>query len=143
MYYLKFLIISFLFFLSACSQSYQRNGLSEKNLEKIEIEIGITTKEILDKKYGPPIFDNIFNKNIIYYVSHNTSFKTFEKQKTDKLLVYEIILDNENIVQKYNQYTEKDSINIDVSKNEDRSNINFTSFWKDIINAMRRKTIDD
>ncbi len=143
MYCFKFLIISLLFFLNACSQNFQRSGLSEKTLKEIEIEIGKTTKEQLNKKYGPPIFENVFNKNVVYYISHSTSYKTFEKQKTDKLLVYEIILDDENIVQKYKQYTEKESVNLEISEAEDKSNIDFTNLFKDIINAMRKKNIED
>ena len=143
MYYFNLFVLSLLFFLNSCSQNFQKSGLSEKKLDKFVIEIGKTSKEYLNNKYGPPIFENVFNKNIIYYVSHNTSYKTFERRKTDRLLVYEIILDDKNIVQKYNQYTEKDSSNLDISKNEDESKIDFTMFWKDIINAMRRKNVED
>ena len=132
-----------LLFLNACSQNHQKNGLSVKKLEKLEIEIGKTSKDSLNKKYGPPIFKSAFNDNIIYYVSHNTSYKIFEKRKTDKLLVYEIILDDRNIVQKYKQYTEKDSYNLDVTKKEDDSKIDFTMFWKDIINAMRKQNLEN
>ena len=77
MYHLNFLII-LVFFLNACSQNFQNNGLSKKKLDNFEINIGKTSKQFLTKKYGPPIFENIFNKNVIYYVSHNTSYKTFE-----------------------------------------------------------------
>ena len=142
MYHLNFFII-LIFFLNACSQNFQNNGLSEKKINNLEIKIGKTSKQNLTKKYGPPIFENIFNKNVIYYVSHNTSYKTFEKRKTDNLLVFEIILDNKNIVKQYKQYTKKDSFDLNISKNEDTSGINFTMFWKDIINAMRRRNIDD
>ena len=142
MYYLNFLII-LIFFLNACSQNFQNNGLSKKKLDNFEINIGKTSKQFLTKKYGPPIFENIFNKNVIYYVSHNTSYKTFEKRKTDKLLVYEIIFDNKNIVKDYKKYTEKDSYDINISKNNDGSNLDLTTFWKDILNAMRRNNIDD
>jgi len=88
MCYLKFIIITLLLFFNACSQNFQRSGLSEKTLKQVEIKVGKTTREYLNKNYGPPIFENVFNKNVIYYVSHSTSLKTFEKQKTDKLLVY-------------------------------------------------------
>ncbi len=142
MYYLNFLII-LIFFLNACSQNFQNNGLSKKKLDNFEINIGKTSKQFLTKKYGPPIFENIFNKNVIYYVSHNTSYKTFEKRKTDKLLVYEIIFDNKNIVKDFKKYTEKDSYNINISKNNDDSDLDLTMFWKDILNAMRRNNVDN
>ena len=142
MYHLIFLII-LIFFLNACSQNFQNNGLSKKKLDNFEINIGKTSKQFLTKKYGPPIFENIFNKNVIYYVSHNTSYKTFEKRKTDKLLVYEIIFDNKNIVKDFKKYTEKDSYNINISKNNDDSDLDLTMFWKDILNAMRRNNVDN
>ena len=142
MYHLNFLII-LIFFLNACSQNFQNNGLSKKKLDNFEINIGKTSKQFITKKYGPPMFENIFNKNVIYYVSHNTSYKTFEKRKTDKLLVYEIIFDNKNIVKDFKKYTEKDSYNINISKNNDDSDLDLTMFWKDILNAMRRNNVDN
>ena len=142
MYYLYF-IITLLFLLNACSQNIQQNGLSNRKLKNIEIVIGKTSKEYLTENYGPPIFENIFNENIMYYVSHDTSYQTFKKRKTDKLLVYEIILNDKNIVQNYKQYTKKDGLDLNISKKEDSSDINLTMFWKDIINAMRRRNIED
>ena len=79
MYYLNFLIILSLLFLSSCSQSLQKNGLSSKKIEKFNVEIGKTSKRELIIKYGPPIFENVFNKNIIYYLTHKTSYKALEK----------------------------------------------------------------
>ena len=52
------------------------------------------------------------------------------------------ILDNKNIVQKYKKYTEKDSFDLDISTKED-ADIDFKMFWKDVINAMRRKNVED
>ena len=139
----KTIIFILVFFLNSCSQNFQNNGLSEKKLDNLKIEIGKTSKQSLINKYGPPIFENIFNENVIYYVSHDSSYKTFEKRKTDNLLVFEIMLDNKNIVKHYRQYTEKDSFYLNISKNEDSSGLNFTMFWKDVINAMRRRNIDN
>ena len=142
MYYLNiFILFLLLFFFNACSQNFQKNGLSEKQIKKFEIKIGKTSKEYLTKKYGPPTFENVFNKNVIYYVMHNTSYKTLEERKTDELLVYEITLDNDNKVLKLKQYDKKDSININVNKTEDENELDMISFWKDILNAMRRKNI--
>ena len=134
--------MSLVFLFNGCSQNFQKNGLSNKKLNDFEIIVGTTTKQYLTDKYGPPIFENIFNQNVMYYVSHNTSYKTFEKRKTDNLLVFEITLDDKNIVQDYKQYTKKDSFDVNISKGDDSSGINFTMFWKDIINAMRRRNID-
>ena len=142
MYYLKPFIFLILFFLISCSQNFQNNGLSDKTVKNFNVEIGKTSKKQLISKYGPPIFENLFNNNTIYYVSHNTSYKTFKKRKTNRLYVFEIFLDDKNIVKEFKKFTEKDSLNLDISKKEDKG-LDRSSFWKDIINAMRKRNIDD
>ncbi len=143
MYYLNPFILLFLFFLNSCSQNFQNNGISEKRVKNFNVEIGKTSKKQLISKYGPPIFENLFNNNTIYYVSHNTSYKTFTKRKTNKLLVFEILLDDKNIVKEFKKFTEKDNFDLDISKREDKNDLDFSIFWKDIINAMRKRTVDD
>ena len=138
MYILKLIVTFLIIILSSCTQTFQKNGLSEKKIENFDIKIGKTSKKNLIDNYGPPIFENVFNDNVIYYVSHNTSYKTFDDRKTDKLLVFEITLDEENIVQKYKKYSDKDSLDIKVSKNNDDNDIDLTSFWKDLVRALRR-----
>ena len=138
MYNIKLIIPFLIFILSSCTQTFQQNGLSEKKIKSFDIEIGKTSKKFLIDNYGPPIFENVFNDNVIYYVSHNTSYKTFDDRKTDKLLVFEITLDEKNIVQKYKKYSDKDSLDIKVSRNNDDNDIDLTSFWKDLVRALRR-----
>ena len=141
MYYLKSFIFLILFLLISCSQNFQNNGLSDKTVKNFNVEIGKTSKKQLVSKYGPPIFENLFNNNTIYYVSHNTSYKTFTKRKTNKLYVFEIFLDDENIVKEFKKFTENDSLDLDISKKED-IDIDMSAFWKDIINAMRKNIGD-
>ena len=136
---LRLIIIFLLFFISSCTQTIQNNGLSEKKIENFNIKIGKTSKKFLLNNYGPPIFENVFNDNVVYYISHITSYKTFEERKTKKLLVFEITLDNRDIVKDFKKYTHKDSFQINVSKKQDDKKMNMTSFWKDIIRAIRRK----
>ena len=143
MFYLKLFIVILSFILNSCSQTSQNNGLSEKKIEKFNIEIGKTTKKHLIKQYGPPTFENIFNNNIIYYVSHKTSYKTFNKRETNKLLVIEITLNNSDIVTKYKQYSKKDSQDVNISEDEDEHDIDFTLLWKDLIRALRRTNVED
>ena len=138
MYNLKLIITFLIFILSSCTQTFEKNGLSEKQIENFDIKIGKTSKKNLIDNYGPPIFENVFNDNVIYYVSHNTSYKTFDDRKTDKLLVFEITLDDKNVVQKYKKYSDKDSLDIKVSRNNDDNDIELTSFWKDLVRAIRR-----
>ena len=135
---LKLVIIFLIFILNSCTQTIQNNGLSEKKIENFNIKIGETSRKNLISNYGPPIFEDVFNDNVIYYISHITSYKTFEERKTKKLLVLEITLDNNDIVQNFKKYTDKDSFQINVSKKQDDKKINITSFWKDIIRALRR-----
>ena len=142
MYNLKLAIILLILILSSCTQKIQNNGLSDKKIENFEIKIGKTSKKYLIDNYGPPIFENIFNDQVIYYVSHKTSYKTFDKRKTDKLIVLEITLDDKNIIQKIKKYSGRDRLDINVSKNQDDTDINFQSFWKDILRALRRKNED-
>ena len=138
MYNFKLIITFLIFILSSCTQTFQKNGLSEKKIETFDIKIGKTSKKNLIDNYGPPIFENVFNDNVIYYVSHNTSYKTFDDRKTNKLSVFEITLDEKNIVQKYKKYSDKDSLDIKVSRNNDDNDIDLTTFWKDLIRALRR-----
>ena len=143
MYNLKLIITFLIFILSSCSQTFQKNGLSEKKIENFDIKIGKTSKNFLLDNYGPPIFENVFNDNVIYYVFHSTSYKTFDDRKTDKLLVFEITLDDKNVVQKYKKYSDNDTLDINVAKNNNDNNINLTSFWKDIVRALRRTNNED
>lgn len=136
---LKLFIILLIFILSSCGQTFQNYGLSEKEIENFDIKIGKTSKQYLINNYGPPIFENVFNNNVIYYISHSTSYRTFDERKTKKILVLEITLDNKDIVKNFKKYSKKDSFQINVSKKEDAKSLNLTTFWKDIIRAIRRK----
>ena len=139
----KLVIIVLIFILSSCTQTIQNNGLSEKKIENFDIKIGKTSKKYLMTNYGPPIFQNVFNNNVIYYVSHSTSYKTFDNRKTEKLSVLEITLDNKNIVQKIKKYSNKDSFDLTVANEQDDRDINMISFWKDIVNALRRTNTEN
>ena len=75
---LKLFIILLIFILSSCAKTYQGNGFSNKKIENFDIKIGKTSKKYLIENYGPPIFENIFNDNVIYYISHITSYKNLQ-----------------------------------------------------------------
>ena len=143
MYYLKFFIYIMSFVLISCSPTIQNNGLSEVKFNKIKIEIGKTSKKDLIRKYGPPIFQSVFNDNIIYYVSHKTSYKLLDKLKTEKLLIYEIYLDKKNIVENFQEYSEKDALNIKISDKETGDDKDAVFIWKEILNNMRRKNVQN
>ena len=140
MYHFKILIIISLFFLFSCSETVERHGLSQKKIQNIELEIGITSKKSLINSYGPPVFESLFYDNIIYYVSHESSFKNFDDRKTKNLKVIEVIFDKNDIVQNYNEYSEQDSFKIKVSEKEtDDTNNNGLIFWKSIISNLSKR----
>ena len=140
MYHFKILITILLFFLFSCSETVERYGLSQKKIQSIELAIGVTSKKSLINSYGPPVFESLFNENIVYYVSHESSFKNFEDRKTKRLKVIEVIFDKNNIVQNYNKYSEQDSFKIKVSEKEtDNTGNNGLMFWKDIISNLSKR----
>ena len=144
MFYLKFILILTVFFNASCSQKIQKTGLSNVKINEIKIEEGVTTKSNLMKKYGPPVFESVFNKNTVYYVSHITGYKNLSDRKTLNLVVFEITFDNNNIVNKINKYNKFDSKNVKISnKNSLEKNNVSIQFWKDIINNLRRRNIED
>ena len=143
MYYFKFFICIMSFVLISCSPTIQNNGLSEVKFNKIKIEIGKTSKKDLIRKYGPPIFQSVFNNNIIYYVSHKTSYKLLDKLKTEKLLIYEVYLNKKNIVENFQEYSEKDALNIEISDKETGDDKDAVFILKEILNNMRRKNVQN
>ncbi len=143
MYYPSIFICIFSVILSSCSPTIQNNGISEIKFEKIVIDIGKTSKNDLIKKYGPPVFEGIFNKDVIYYVSHKTSYKLLDKIKTKKLLIYEINLNNENIVENFKKYSEKDSFNVSVSDKTSDHGKDSVFILKELLNNIRKNNIQN
>ena len=144
MFYLKFILILAVFFNASCSQKIQKTGLSSVIINKIKIEEGITTKSSLIKKYGPPVFESVFNQNTVYYVSHVTGYKNLSDRKTLNLVVFEITFNDKNIVNKVKKYNKFDSKNVKISKkNSLEKNNTSMQFWKDIINNLRRRNVED
>ena len=144
MFYLKFILILAVIFNASCSQNIQKNGLSNVKINEIKIEEGITTKSNLIKKYGPPVFDSVYNQNTIYYVSHVTGYKNLSDRKTLNLVVFEITFNDKNIVNKVKKYNKFDSKNVKISKkNSLEKNNTSIQFWKDIINNLRRRNVED
>ena len=143
MYYLKFFIYIMSFVLTSCSPTIQNNGLSEVKFNKIKIEIGKTSKKDLIRKYGPPIFQSVFNENVIYYVSHKTSYKLLDELKTKKLLIYEIYLNKKNIVKNFQEYSEKDALKVEISDKATGDGKDTIFVLKEILNNMRRKNVQN
>ena len=139
--YLKYFIIFIILFISSCTQITQKNGLSITKINQIKIKIGETTKDDLKNKYGPPVFESIFNNNIIYYASHTSSYLNFNPRKTKELIVFKITLNSKNIVKNVQIYNEKNAKNIDVSNMNTNDIDNRGVFWKQILENMRRNAV--
>ena len=144
MSYLNLILMFIMFFNVSCSQTVQNNGISNVKIKEIKIEPGKTSKINLIEKYGPPVFESVFNSNTIYYVSHVSSYKHLNDRKTKKLIVFEVIFDQKNLVQKVNKYDEKDAVNLKISNKKTLDNNNKSlSFFKDMFNNLRRRTVDN
>ena len=141
--YFKFFIIFIILFFSSCTQNIQKNGLSITKINQIKIKIGETSKSDLNKKYGPPIFESIFNNNIIYYASHTSSYLNFNPRKTKQLIIFKIILDSDNIVKNFQKYTEKTAKDIDISDMNTNNRENKGIFWKQLLENMRRNSFNN
>jgi len=141
--YFKFLIIFIILFISSCTENIQNNGLSITKINQIKVKIGETSKEDLNNKYGPPVFESIFNNDIVYYASHTSSYLNFNPRETKQLIVLKITLDNKNIVQNVQKYTEKNAENIDVSNMNTNDQDTRGLFWKQILENMRKTAVQN
>ena len=143
MYYLKILFCIFLLILTSCSSNIQNNGLTEIKFNKINVNIGKTKKKDLISQYGPPFFESVFNENVIYYVSHKTSYKILDEFRTEKLYVYEITFNEKNIVSNFKKYSKKNAFNISVSDKASEYDKDTIFILKEILNNMRRNNIQN
>ena len=137
----KVLLLFIIFFISSCSENIQINGLSNTIISQMNVDIGTTTKDELSKKYGPPVFEGIFNNNIIYYISHESSYRNFNPRKTKKLLIIKITLDKDDKVKSLKKYTEDDTQNIIVSKEKTTTINNEGILLKQILNNIRNNNL--
>ncbi len=107
----------------------------------MDIKIGEVTKNQIYIKYGPPIFESVFNKNVIYYLSHKSSYLNFNPRETKELVVLEITFNNKNIVKSINKYSEKNAKNVNVSMENTTNKNNQGEFFKQIIDNLKRNNL--
>ena len=139
MSYLNLILTLIISFNISCSQTLQNNGTSNLKIKEIKIVPGKTSRINLIDEYGPPVFESVFNNNTIYYVSHVSSYKNLSDRITKKLIVFEVILDQKNLVQKVNKYNEMDAVNIKISTKKTLDNNNTSLiFFRDMFNNLRR-----
>ena len=73
MNFMKYFLILIMFFLVACVETKQINGIRFDKIKNFNIEIGKTSKSSLVNEYGPPSFESPFKKmhNILYITKHS------------------------------------------------------------------------
>ena len=141
MSFLKFIIFFIIIFVSSCSDRVQNNGLTITKIQQMDIKVNITTKKELVEKYGPPVFESVFNNGIIYYVSHRSSYLNFNPRTTKELIVLEIKLDKKNIVKNIKKYTENDARDINVSEQTTNIENNSVLLWKQILDNLKKNNL--
>jgi outer membrane protein assembly factor BamE (lipoprotein component of BamABCDE complex) len=130
--------------LNGCFEKRHNNGLSLNSIENFEIEIGTSSKNSLIKKYGPPSFESVFNKNTIYYVSQSTFYKNFNSPQLTDLLVYQINLDENENVKDFRKFNQEDVKNIEIAddlKSVDGDELRV--LLKSIIDNLQKNKLDN
>ena len=114
MIFMKYFLILIMFFLFGCVETKQINGIRFNKIKNFNIEIGKTSKSSLFSTYGPPSFESPFKKNIIYYTSQNTVYKNLSAPQVEKMILYQVYLDENGIVTKFNKYNEQEIVNLEI-----------------------------
>ena len=111
---MKYFLVLIMFFLVGCVETKQINGIRFDKIKNFNIEIGKTSKTSLVSTYGPPSFESPFKKNIIYYTSQNTVYKNLSAPQVEKMILYQVYLDENGIVTKFNKYNEQEIVNLEI-----------------------------
>ena len=140
MIFMKYFLILIMFFLVGCVETKQINGIRFDKIDNFNIEIGKTSKFSLISKYGPPSFKSPFKKNIIYYTSQNTVYKNISAPQVKKMILYQIYLDEDGLVTKFNKYNEKEIVNLEIIGDGKEKNENtLRALFKQMINNLQRR----
>ena len=144
MHFLNFFLFIVVLLFTGCVETKQINGISFNKINDFNIEIGKTSKNLLLNKYGPPSFESPFNKNIIYYVSQDTIYKNLDDPKVEKMILYKINLDENNLVKEFKQYDEKDIAKIEIAENALEQNDNkLMLIIKEIIGNLQKQKLQN
>ena len=144
MHFLNFFLFIVVLLFTGCVETKQINGISFNKINDFNIEIGKTSKILLLDKYGPPSFESPFNKSIIYYVSQNTIYKNLDDPKVEKMILYKINLDENNLVKEFKQYDEKDIAKIEIAEDALEQNDNkLMLIIKEIIGNLQKQKLQN
>ena len=141
---MKYFLILIMFFLVGCVETKQINGIKFDKIKNFNIEIGKTSKSLLISKYGPPYFESPFKKSIIYYISQNTVYKNLSTPQVEKMILYQIYLDENGIVTKFNKYNEKDMVNLEIMQDgKEKKENTLRTLFKQMINNLQRRNLEN
>ena len=144
MIFMKYFLILIMFFLGSCVETKQVNGIRFDKIDNFNIEIGKTTKFSLITKYGPPSFESPFKKNVIYYTSQNTVYKNLSAPQVEKMILYQVYLDENGIVTKFNKYNEKEIVNLEIMEDvKEKKENTLRAFFKQMINNIQRRNLEN
>ena len=144
MIFMKYFLILIMFFLVGCVETKQINGIRFDKIKNFNIEIGKTSKSLLISKYGPPYFESPFKKSIIYYISQNTVYKNLSTPQVEKMILYQIYLDENGIVTKFNKYNEKDMVNLEIMQDgKEKKENTLRTLFKQMINNLQRRNLEN
>ena len=144
MNFMKYFLILIIVFLVGCVETKQINGIRFDKIDNFNIEIGKTSKSSLISKYGPPSFESPFQKNIIYYTSQNTVYKNLSAPKIEKMILYEIYIDKNGLVTKFNIYNEKEVVNLEIMGDGKVNRENtLRTLFKEMISNLQKRNLDN
>ena len=144
MIFMKYFLILIMFFLFGCIETKQINGIRFNKIKNFNIEIGKTSKSSLINEYGPPSFESPFKKSIIYYTSQNTVYKNLSAPQVEKMILYQVYLDKNGIVTKFNKYNEKDIVNLEIMNDgKEKKENTLRALFKQMINNLQRRNLEN
>jgi len=144
MIFMKYFLILIMFFLVGCVETKQINGIRFDKMKNFNIEIGKTSKSSLVSTYGPPSFESPFKKNIIYYTSQNTVYKNLSAPQVEKMILYQVYLDENGIVTKFNKYNEQEIVNLEIMEDgKEKKENTLIALFKQIINNLQRRNLEN
>jgi len=144
MNFMKYFLVLMMFFLVACVETKQINGIRFNKIKNFNIEIGKTSKSSLINEYGPPSFESPFKKSIIYYTSQNTVYKNLSAPQVEKMILYQVYLDKNGIVTKFNKYNEKDIVNLEIMNDgKEKKENTLRALFKQMINNLQRRNLEN
>ena len=116
------IIIFFLSLLMSCQPRITQHG-NFFNIENIELikKTKLNKSEVLEI-FGEPTTKSTFSDNVWYYIKLTQYEKAYFDIKNSENKVLVITFDNNQLVKKYKIFTEKDSMEINISSPKEASN---------------------